>query len=356
MLLVGIHRNIVSRQTLGRVLRPSVLVRMYSIPPDLEKTISARIPGQAKQTNNLSDRLPRSLKLEKEAMPSLLPHPNAPEPSKYPLAKMFAQLKRAKEPELIYESENHRLYFVFCYCFGLVFLIYGINVLSIGHEMAMNIYEENENNLSDLHNNLRLGMHLSIVAAAGILTALCGVAFALAPSRLVRRMWYLPGGDPKEPFVRFTSHPVLPYKPTPVHTMPLSHLRKNKFAKVYTGDGFYGTGDSIFIFWLNQKGSRAPWLIDRKGFFWGDGRVFDLLFSDDTIDYVERSKKIDEMYGDLLRKKREKDAQLKKEHGFGWRTKAASQLMVEDIKKILDADKVPQVSEKGEKVNKKNDK
>ncbi|GMG40357.1 unnamed protein product [Ambrosiozyma monospora] len=328
-----------------------------------KQIISRRIPGEKQQTNEWSDRLPSSLKLEKEAIPTLLPRPGVPEPNKYPLVKMYEYILQKKEPELIYEAEPHKLYFVFCYCFALVFLIYSINAFHIGTVLAGNIFNENDDKLTDLQNKLRLVMHSVIVLVCGAIPFLVGCGFLLLPSRLIRRIWYLPGNIAagKEPFVKFTTHPIIPNRPTPVRIMPLSELSKSMTAKIYSGKGFYGVNDSSFFFFLREKGKWIPWMVDRKGFFWGDGRMFDLLFSKDSIEKVENSKRIDEQYADILKLKKENEDKLKRELGFGWRTKAKGKMLKEDLNKlksIVGNESIPVVrEEKGKKDTgvKKND-
>ncbi|KAG0690089.1 hypothetical protein C6P40_003852 [Pichia californica] len=306
-----------------------------------KQVISRRIPGETPQENNMDSRLPSSFNFEKEAIPTLLPRPGVPAPNKYPLARLYDSLTKKTEPELIYEAEPHKLYFVFCYAFSLLFIIYGLNAFNIGYGLAWAMYEDNDMKLAETQLNIQLAMHLSIVTILSAMPIMAGIAFILAPSRLVRRMWYLPPVNSKgqlrhdgQAFVKFTTHPLLPNRPTPVHIFPLGTLQKSITAKIYSGKGFYGTNDSSFFFFLREAGRRIPFIVDRKGFFWGDGRVFDLLFSDDSIEKVESAKKIDEVYGDLIRERKHNEMQMRKELGFGWKTKAKVNLMKEDIEKL----------------------
>lgn len=81
---------------------------------------------------------------------------------------------------------------------------------------------------------------------------------------------------------------------------------------------------------LFEKGKFTPWIVDRSGWFWGDGRVWDVLF--------ERSLLTAELglsYDDML-KIREKEANkisrnLKQELGPAWKLKAMANLMKEDL-------------------------
>ena len=306
-----------------------------------KQVISRRIPGETPQENDLKSRFPASLHFEKEAVPTLLPRPGVPAPNKYPLARLYDALTKKTEPELIYEAEPHKLYFVFCYAFALLFMIYGLNAFHIGSGLAWDMYENNDLKLAETQKKIQLVMHLGIVTVLSAMPFLAGIAFLFVPSRLVRRIWYLPPVSSTgkmrpdgQAFVKVTTHPLLPNRPTPVYTFPLGELQKSITAKIYSGKGFYGTNDSSFFFFLKEKGKRIPFVVDRKGFFWGDGRVFDLLFSDDPIEKVENAKKIDDIYGDMIRERKHKEHELKKELGFGWRTKASAKLMKEDIQKL----------------------
>lgn len=306
-----------------------------------KQVISRRIPGETSQDNDLKSRFPSSLHFEKEAVPTLLPRPGVPAPNKYPLARLYDALSKKTEPELIYEAEPHKLYFVFCYAFALLFIIYGLNAFNIGYGLATGMYNDNVMKLSDLQQNIQYAMHISIVTVLSLMPALAGIAFLLVPSRLIRRIWYLPpisstghSRSDGQAFIKFTTHPILPNRPTPTYTFPLGVLQKSITSKIYSGNGFYGTNDSSFFFFLREQGRRIPFIVDRKGFFWGDGRVFDLLFSNDSIEKVENAKKIDEVYGDLIRERKQKQIELKKELGFGWKTKAKAKLLKEDIEKI----------------------
>lgn len=306
-----------------------------------KQVISRRIPGETSQENDIKSRFPTSLHFEKEAIPTLLPRPGVPAPNKYPLARLYDALSKKTEPELIYEAEPHKLYFVFCYAFALLFIIYGLNAFNIGFELATNMYNDNNMKISNTQLNLQYAMHMGIVTVLALMPALAGIAFLFVPSRLIRRIWYLPpvssNGQVRpdgHAFIKFSTHPLLPNRPTPEYTFPLGVLQKSITSKIYSGNGFYGTSDSSFFFFLREQGRRIPFIIDRKGFFWGDGRVFDLLFSNDSIEKVENAKKIDDIYGDLIRERKKKEIEMRKDLGFGWKTKAKAKLLKEDIEKI----------------------
>ncbi|GMF07237.1 unnamed protein product [[Candida] boidinii] len=265
-----------------------------------------------------------------------------------PLKKMLYILKQKQEPELIYDAEPHKLYFVFCYCFALVFFIYAFNTYSIGSELVIGMYKDNDMSLDNLKLNLQLIMNFGIVALLTLGPLIAGSVFILFPSRLIRRMWYLPG---KIEHIRFTTHPMIPYRPSPVITLPLSELSRHQRSRIWTNKGFYGTNDSSFFFFVKEKDKKSPWIMDRKGFFWGDGRVFDVLFGKETIEQAERGEKFDEKIGKMMKKGKEEEKKLKKELGFGWRYKAQGKLMIEDLnklKKIIKKDSITDGSKNGD--------
>ena len=153
--------------------------------------------------------------------------------------------------------------------------------------------------------------------------------FSLFPTRLIRRMWYLPG--PVE-HVKFTTYPLLPGRPTPVYTVPLENMVRRHKARVWTGKGFYGTADnSMFFFVLKEKGGKS-WVIDRKGFFWGDGRVFDFLFGKETLAAAEAGIPYDEQIGIMHREVKKKKKQLRDEHGIFYKWKLGAQDVKQDVK------------------------
>ena len=105
-------------------------------------------------------------------------------------------------------------------------------------------YDENEKEETNLAIRKRewaisLAMYLAPSAALFLLA----YGAALFPTKLVRRIWYLPG--PVE-HIKFTSYPFIPGRPTPVYTVPLENLKRKHAARVWTGKGFYGTADKGF--------------------------------------------------------------------------------------------------------------
>ena len=67
------------------------------------------------QTNDLKDRIPK-FPLGKENVPTLLPRPGVPQVGKnFTFRQVIGILKNKTQPELIYESEPHRLYFLMCF-------------------------------------------------------------------------------------------------------------------------------------------------------------------------------------------------------------------------------------------------
>lgn len=305
----------------------------------LEKTdwnqINAFIPGEKTQSDSLKDRVPK-FPLGKENVPTLLPRPGVPRVLKQiSFRQVLTVLKNKRQPELIYESEPHRLYFLLCMCFGLCLLIYGIVLGEWAIFQANKDYEENVEEKNEVLRKREWALDLlkNLIFSAIVLT---GAYFVFTfPSRLVRRMYYLPG--PVE-HVRFTTYPLVPGRATPVVTLPLKSLERKHKARVWTGKGFYGTSDASFFFFVLrevQNGKTVKnWVIDRKGFFWSDGRVFDYLFGKESIAESEAGVPYDEQIGIVNRRVQKKKEQLRKELGPFWRFKMQGQMMKDDAKKV----------------------
>lgn len=294
------------------------------------KHLKQHIPGESEQKNDLKSRLPK-FPLGKEAVPTLLPRPGVPQVGpKYSFRQVIQILKNKQQPELIYESEPHRLYFLMCFCCAVVFTVYGLVLLEYAYFQANKDYEENERELDGPLRKREWFISLVKYSTLGAIALLAAMGVAKFPTRLVRRMWYLPG--PVE-HVKFTSYPLFPGTPTPVVTVPLANLTRKHSSRVWTGKGFYGTADnSLFFFVLKESGARSRnWIVDRKGFFWSDGRVFDLLFGKETIAEAEAGIPYDEQFGIVNREVDRQRKQLRAEHGFFYKWKIAAQDMKQDV-------------------------
>lgn len=300
------------------------------------KLINQFIPGEKKQTDTIKDRIPQ-LPLGKENVPTLLPRPGVPRVSKnLNFRQVINILKNKTEPELIYESEPHRLYFLMCFCFGLTLLTYSAVLGEWAVFQATKDYNENVEEKNEVLKKREWVISVIKNSIFSVIT-LSGAYFVITfPTRLVRRMWYLPG--PIE-HVRFTTYPLVPGRPTPVVTLPLKNIERKHRARVWTGKGFYGTSDkSLFFFVLkevNENGKTVKnWVIDRKGFFWSDGRIFDYLFGKESIAEAEAGIPYDEQIGIVSREVRKKKKQLRNEHGIFYNFKLQGEEVKRDIKKL----------------------
>lgn len=299
--------------------------------------ISKHIPGEIPEANDLRSRIPK-FPLSKENIPTLLPRPDVPKPGSN-LYSMVQSLKnKAKEndadhPELIYEVESHRLYFLFCGAFALVCIIYGLLFLETATRSAYEIYKLNKEDLPVAHN-------IAMMIGREIVTlAIFAIPFGLAifcltvPTRLIRRMWYVSKNN--EALIKFTTHPFLPGSATPTHVVPLRCLNRSSKSKIFTNDGFYLTLDKgTFLFLLKEDGVRIPWLVDRKGFFWGDGRLFDYLFGKESIEDADLGISYDDKIGAVNETIKLNKEKLKAKNGFGWQFKEQGKLINEDINKL----------------------
>lgn len=204
--------------------------------------------------------------LAKENVPTLLPRPGVPRVGpKMPFSRVVQILKSKVEPELIYESEPHRLYFLGCFCVAVMFTIYGCVLLEYAWFNANKKWDENEQELAIPFRRRQFGVDLLTYGALGAIALATAYHFATFPTRLIRRMWYLPG--PVE-HVKFSSYPLIPGQSTPVYTVPLHDLARRDKARVWTGKGFYGTADkSMFFFILKEATANKKLGRGQKGLF-----------------------------------------------------------------------------------------
>lgn len=295
------------------------------------KHLKQHIPGESVQPNDLKSRIPK-FPLAKENVPTLLPRPGVPQVgSQYSFRQVLQILKNKTKPELIYEAEPHRLYFLACLSFAAVLTIYGVVLAEYAWFEANKEYDENE---KELNGPLRMReFGFTLLKNSMFAMVMFGAAYLIGsfPTRLIRRMWYLPG--PVE-HVQFTSYSLLPGRPTPVITVPLKNLVRKHQARVWTGKGFYGTADkSMFFFVLKESEAKKSWIVDRKGFFWSDGRVFDYLFGKETVAEAEAGIPYDEQIGIVNREVKKQKQELRAKHGMFYKWKLAGKDMKQDAQK-----------------------
>lgn len=279
--------------------------------------------------NSLKNRLPK-FPFHKEAQPTLIPKADTPRVSKnLSFRKLMTILKSYQEPELLYMAESHRLYIAACFALSFIVCYNIYDLLDRAIPAAIEEYKKNEEDYPPVRNAIKCLGNMGIVVAIAAVYTSAAICFAMVPTRLVRRLYYLPGA--KE-HIQFTTHPFLPGRPSPVITIPLDKVTIGNTSKVWTGQGFYGTANRTqFLFLLFEKGKFTPWIVDRSGWFWGDGRVWDVLFGKEPIDQAELGLSYDDML-----KIREKEANqisrnLKQELGPAWKLKAMANLMKEDL-------------------------
>lgn len=294
------------------------------------KHLKQHIPGEATQTNDLKDRIPK-FPLGKENVPTLLPRPGVPRVGpKLTFRQVIQILKNKKSPELVYEAEPHRLYFLACFCLAIVLTVYGCVLLEFAYFNANKNYRENTEELSEPLRKRAFFKDFILYSTMGVATLTAAYFTLTFPTRLIRRMWYLPG--PVE-HIQFSSYSLIPGRPTPLITVPLlSMVRKDK-ARVWTGKGFYGTADkSLFFFTLKELTNNKTWIVDRKGFFWSDGRVFDFLFGKETLAEAEAGIPFDEQVGIVNREVNRKKQELRAKHGPFYQFKLGAEEAKNDLK------------------------
>lgn len=315
------------------------------------KHLKHHIPGESVQRNEFKDRIPR-FPLGKENVPILLPRPGVPRVGpKMSFRQALQILKNKKNPELIYEAEPHRLYFLACALISVVFAVYGCVLLEYAWYKSTKDYNENVQELDEVHRKRKRVMTFGENAALGSLALFTAYHFATFPARLIRRMWYLPG--PVE-HVKFTAYPLIPGRPTPVITVPLENLVRRHKAKVWTGKGFYGTADkSFFFFALKETTADRTWIVDRRGFFWSDGRIFDVLFGKDSVVDAEAGIPYDEKIGMLNKEIRQRKKELRNNYGWFYQFRIGAEEVKNDVKclgsyaKLLNSKKGSKLFPKG---------
>ncbi|KAK7205040.1 hypothetical protein BZA70DRAFT_278948 [Myxozyma melibiosi] len=267
----------------------------------------------------VTDRVVPKWPLSRESYPTLQLHLiRTPRVSKkLSFRELMTLLERSPEPEvLLYQAEPHRLYFVALYSLAFVFAVYGLIFVEWAMEESISIFINNYDDLPPVHNAVWLGLRSLVSLAIFALPAVTAVIFFMFPTRLVRRMYYYPATKDLEAHVRFVVHPLLPRRPSPVITLPLSEIDRGRNAgrtKVWTGDGLYGTASrSQFMVFLFEKGKRIPWIVDRQGWFWGDGRVWDVLFGKESVEEAEKGLSGDDIILMERRRRRFEKEQRKK--------------------------------------------
>lgn len=292
------------------------------------KHLKQHVPGESVQRNELRDRIPM-FPLGKENVPTLLPRPGVPRVGpKMSFRQVVQILKLKRQPELIYESEPHRLYFLACTCMAVVFAVYGCVLMEFAWFKSNKDFQENVEELDDIHRKRQRLFTFAEYAALGSLALFTAYLFATFPTRLVRRMWYLPG--PVE-HVKFSSYPLIPGRPTPIITLPLQNLERRLKARVWTGKGFYGTADkSFFFFALKDTIGNKTWIVDRRGFFWSDGRIFDFLFGKESMSEAEAGIPYDEKVGMLNREVQKKKKEMRNKYGRFYQFKLGAEEVKHD--------------------------
>lgn len=305
-------------------------MRLVRVPQLVRR--NAHIPGERPQLNTVGSRVPR-FPFRNEVIPTLLPKPDVPQLSKtFTFRDAILQLRNSKQEELIYEAEPHRLYFFLCYALAFVLTTYGVSFFLWGRDVAEDARADNEDGLPLAELDRQYYKRMALVGLCTTVPLGIAAFAATVPSRLVRRLYYLPG---EVPHIRLVSHPVFPGRPLPVTTVPLSALTRNAKSKVYTGRGFYGAADDkSFCFFLKESGSRLPWIVDRKGFFWVDGRVHDFLFGKESLREAYSGVSWDQRHGLMAAEVKDRQQVLKKEHGRFWRLKGMAEIMKEDVQRV----------------------
>lgn len=297
------------------------------------------------RSNEWKSRVPK-FPFHKDIEPAIVPKANTPRVSDTLNFKQLMEiLYNSKGPELLYMAESHRLYFLACMALTFIISYNLFDLLDRGIRGIHELYKENEDELPPMHNAVKNSGRAGMVGGLALIYILAGLTFAIFPSRLVRRIEYLPG---KKEHIRLVTHPWIPGKSSPVITIPLENLSLGKRTKVWSGAGFYGTSQrSSFFFFLFEKGRALPWVVDRSGWYWGDGRVYDVLFGKEPVGEAEKGLSYDDMLVLQQNEVNKQKAEYRRQLGPAWRLKMIGEMVKED------ASKIPGIEDKGANKNKK---
>lgn len=284
-------------------------------------------------SNELQNRIPK-FPLHKDLAPTLIPKSDTPRVGpNMSFKQLVERLANSKTPELIYMAESHRLYFIACFALAFIGAYNLFDMLDQAVPVIIKSFQENDLDGQPIENLAQLIRRFGIVGLMCTAYLVTGLFFATFPSRLVRRIEFVP--HDKGSLIRLVTHPWIPGRPSPVITVPARDLSIGNRSKVWTGEGFYGAASkSSFFFFLWEKDRRLPWVVDRSGWFWGDARVYDVLFGKEPIAVAELGLSYDDMLGREALAAEKKKAELRRELGPAWRFKASNQLMKEDVMNI----------------------
>lgn len=290
-----------------------------------------RIDERDPLDNSLSNRIPK-FPFHKEVSPTIIPKADTPRVSKtLPFKKLMQILKASKEPELLYMAESHRLYLMASFALAFIVCYNIFDLVERTIPAAYDLWKENDQDLPPVRNLIRSLGNVGLVLLIASVYSAAAYMFIMLPTRLVRRLYYLPG---TKEHIQFVTHPALPGRPSPVITVPLENVTIGKTSKVWTGQGFYGTAQRTqFAFLLFEKGKFMPWIVDRSGWFWGDGRVYDVIFGKEPVDQAELGISYDDMLKIKQKQKNQVAFNLKQELGPAWKLKAMTTLLKEDVSK-----------------------
>lgn len=317
-------------------VQPFLLHALRLGPPFVrhDSHLPKSVDGKKLESNDWSSRIPK-FPFHKDLAPTIIPK-NTPRVTKdFSFKQLMQVLIESRSPELVYMAESHRLYFLASIALAFIAFYNLFDLCDRSLRIMIKEYKENEHNLEPIANLGQVIRRGAVVFVLGAVYAVAGFVFATFPTRLVRRIEYLPG--PK-PHLRMATHPWIPGRPSPVITVPVDNMSIGKRTKVWTGDGFYGASNrSSFFFFMFEKGKMVPWMVDRNGWFWGDGRVYDVLLGKEPIDFAEKGLSYDDLLKIKMNEKSKRETELRRRLGPTWRAKSIGNLMKEDYAKLSKA-------------------
>lgn len=251
------------------------LQRVSGISGVRARAVGLRTLGQQRRLKSSGTRVPGaemsgSFWSNFTKKPQLVKVDTVPNATTHTLRAMLEILRNKQQPQLIYEAQSHNFWFKAAAGICLSMGLFTLSTLDFATSGLISIYQ-NDNDKLELTKNIAITVGLTSFGA-GVL----GFVMYL-PTRLVKRIYL----DNAKQAVKLVHYRFLGLGSQET-TVPLANLVRTSQRKIFTGSGDYGvTENATFCFILKDNRSSkfsSRFVVDRDGWFWGDGRVFDVLF------------------------------------------------------------------------------
>lgn len=207
-----------------------------------------------------------------------------------PFSRVMNALVSKSAPELIYSYKPGAFIKVGSVALSLVFVTYGVTFADWSYESSITVYKNaDEKTKKDWKFLVKTFSPIGLT----VIPFALAVGAIYAQSRIVTKVTYVPklNGKPECQLQRRSAILGRPIETT----RPISQINRNEKKRVFTGEGDQGVEDrGSFIFFLTDTSPSVKrwidryYILSRSGTFWAsDGRVFDALFSGDSIRDLE---------------------------------------------------------------------